>query len=455
VVAVWTSTDAFAQAAPEVEAVPVSEQPSAPEAAPAPPAADAAVSNPAAVSGTSPAAAADLDISAYLSDGGGVPASAQAETSALRLYGFADFSVGYIGSKLLTTILGEQPSFMLGNLNLYAAADLSERWKSLVEVRFMFTPDGTLDANYKRISTDVSDYATSGGGNVRWGSINIERAWLEYSAHELLTVRVGAWLTPVGIWNVDHGTPSIIPSSRPYVINSQLFPTRQTGVELYGSRLFGEMTLGYHLTVSNGRGSVASYADLDKNKAIGARLYGSTQLGEATLTVGASMYTGRATDAGVKASISGLSKEILQQYDELSWAGDLLFKWEGLHLQSELFAQQVKFTNAGQAAPVVRGPGGGVIADYMRIGFYAVLAYRLPWLPLMPFLQLERVWNGGFELYQPGGIGHEVGNYGAGLNYRPIATVTLKLQYTHTVLSSVAAKGERTDSVQAVVAWSF
>lgn len=72
------------------------------------------------------------------------------------------------------------------------------------------------------------------------GRIQIERAWLEYSAHSLLTIRAGQGLTPVGIWNVDRGTPTIIPPSRPYVIGIGMFPTRQTGFELYGSYLLDE-----------------------------------------------------------------------------------------------------------------------------------------------------------------------------------------------------------------------
>jgi hypothetical protein len=95
----------------------------------------------------------------------------------------------------------------------------------------------------------------------------------------------------------DHGSPVIIGPVKPYVIGEQFFPEAQTGFEVLGTVPVGEKaTLGYHLTLSNGRGPVEQYQDYDNNKAIGGRLFlRGYWLGD--LTIGASCYGGTVTDA--------------------------------------------------------------------------------------------------------------------------------------------------------------
>lgn len=400
-----------------------------------------------------PEAEPEVDLSAYLGSAGASSSMPSISDPSLRFYGFADFGLRYVDHEVLRNFLGETPSFFLGNVNLYAAADLSENWRSLVEVRFTYLPDGTLDSNFKRVSTVQNDYANI-GANLRWGGISLERAWLEYTFNGLLTVRGGSWLTPVGIWNVDHGTPTIIPTMRPFVVSSALFPTRQTGIEVYGSRLIHETTVGYHLTLSNGRGSIASYGDLDKNKALGARLYVGLALGDSTLTIGYSFYLGRNTETDLTVGMAGLQPQITLQHDELSMAGDLLWKWEGLHFQSELFSQQVKYTAAGAAAPPIPGPNGGVFSDFHKVGGYAVLGYRFAAIPIMPYIEGDMLFNNGAELSQPGGP-NKVFTLVGGLNYRPIPSVTLKAQYARLMFRPLREETLHVNAFDVVAAWSF
>ena len=54
-----------------------------------------------------------------------------------------------------------------------------------------------------------------GSDTVSWGSIILERAYIQWSKLDWLGVRVGQFLTPYGIWNVDHGTPTLITMFRP------------------------------------------------------------------------------------------------------------------------------------------------------------------------------------------------------------------------------------------------
>jgi hypothetical protein len=381
----------------------------------------------------------------------------------LNLYGFADFSVTHQfndRSGVQGLLFGESPNFSVGNLNLYASADLTKGWRSLFEVRFTYLPNGSLNPKtVQREATIASDYAAF-GQTMRWGTIEIERVWLEYSLHSVLTIRAGQWLTPVGIWNVDHGTPTIIPVNRPNVMVAGLFPERQTGFEIYGNILLGQATLGYHLTVSNGRGNIDDYADLDKNKAVGGRLYLSV-MAVGTLTLGVSGYLGRATDAGLAFDPTGTEipfvKKISTQYDEMSYAADLLWEWEELHFQGEMLFQEMAFTDVGRPAPALPLASPGLIPNNRRSGGYLLVGFRFPWLGLMPFVMAEYVYHGSASLMTAGGTRGTVAFCG-GLNLRPVPSVTLKAQYLHAALEALAATGGKDnalDTFSATAAWSF
>ncbi|MET0390102.1 MAG: hypothetical protein ABW321_29290, partial [Polyangiales bacterium] len=98
--------------------------------------------------------------------------------------------------------------------------------------------------------------------------------------------------------------------------------------------------------------------------------------------------------------------------------------------------------------------GGGVLADYHRTGAYVLLGYRLPWFPLMPFFEIDRMDSGGFEYAQPGGL-RTVTSLQAGLNYRPVPAVAFKAQYAHGIFAVSGAPNFETNSILTSVAWSF
>jgi hypothetical protein len=227
---------------------------------------------------------------------------------------------------------------------------------------------------------------------------------------------------------VDHGTPTIISAVRPYVIGAGLFPESQTGFEVYGSQFFGDTTLGYHLTLSNGRGNVSEYMDMDSNKAFGARAFATfSQLG--TLTLGGSLYVGRATEAGthlIPGAPNPFVQDILVQYDEFVYAFDLTWQYAGFRLQSEFISQSMAFTDEGRPPIVIPIFPGSLMPDDNIWGMYVLLAYELPWLPLMPFVQLDYT-DLGSAVFQ--GVLNMKAVFGFGLNYRPVETVTLKAQY--------------------------
>jgi hypothetical protein len=428
----------FTRAAWSEETVPVSDSPSSPEG-----------SQPADTSATELAALeAELAGSATgIADIGNQPS--------LSLYGFTDFSYGtHLRGK--STIFSSYPTFLIGNFNVYLAGDLVENWRSLAEVRFLYMPHGQVVAadafvpGAPRVNTSTPDYADI-GRPLNWGGVEIERVWLERTINNLLTVRLGQWLTPYGIWNVDHGSPTIIGVYRPYIVGESLFPERQTGIELYGGFYVDATKVGYHLTLSNGRGAVDAFQDLDHHKAFGARLYfqNDSLLGDVTL--GFSGYRGTFTDRpGNFTTFEPFvgpvrTNALTARYRELALAVDLKWEWEGLVLQAEAIMNELAYADRLRPTSFpLPGVPPSFTPDGRRVGFYSLLGYRTPWWNLMPFVLWQKYENpllvSSSELQ-------------VGLNMRLTAVVVLKGEYIH-VMFDESPDGDL-DYLTTQAAWSF
>ncbi len=408
----------------------------------------------AAVEAAAAAVAAEVDLEA----------SAQIEEYKLNLYGFADFA--YSHELTQSSFSARQTAaFSVGNLNLYVGSELGNGTRWLSEVRFMYLPHGSVpyDPTFEGpptapTDTTVADYADLQNA-VRWGGISIQRAYVEHTFMSWLTVRAGQFLTPYGIWNVDHGSPVIISIRRPYMIGGALFPQQQTGLELYGGGLVGPVELGYHVTLSNGRGPIDAYSDLDHNKAIGARTYvraHADALG--TLTFGVSGYRGKYTQRRDERSFAEngglqLSSPVAAQYDELALAADLKWERKGLLVQSEALMNERAYSDSVRPVAIsLTGSPPGRTPDHQRGGFYVLGGYRFPFLGAMPYA--------GGELYSFGKqavFPTVAGAYG-GLNVRPIARLVLKAQYTHVYFPAAPTIGDRPNPLNLLdfqAAWSF
>ncbi|HYP98063.1 MAG TPA: hypothetical protein VER96_05280 [Polyangiaceae bacterium] len=425
----------------------------APAAAPAAEAAAPAAAKDDAAADAAAAAAAEEAASSR-------PSNEEVDQFKLNLYGFTDFTYStQVGHSF--DLGSPYSSFAVGKLNLYAAAELGDNWRSLAEIRFMYLPNGTNPASTTfpappRTDTTVGDY-TDLGRPVKWGGISIERAWLEHTFHPALTVRAGAFLTPYGIWNVDHGSPVIIGARRPFIIGESLFPEHQTGLEVYGAWNFGPSQVGYHLTLSNGRGPIDSYQDLDHNKAIGWRAFFKHENKDfGSITVGTSGYKGTytdSTDAYASDPITGklvVTHPISAQYKELSLAADLKWELGGALVQSEVIMNDVAYPDDHRPAMYSTSGPPGFAPDHRRVGVYGLAGYRFPFLGIMPFAGAEYYDVGLYSFTPPSAA------FWGGLNVRPTARVVLKAQYTYSWFS----KWEGPDyghynGIDLQAAWSF
>jgi hypothetical protein len=385
--------------------------------------------------------------------------TAATDAPALDLYGFVDFTYtkNLDGSDVPYDKFPHFGTFAVGNVNLYAASNLGGGWRSLLEVRFLYLPHGAdqefnQNGSVGRTNNNTADY-NDFQRQLRWGGIELERVFLEYQATEWLAVQLGQYLTPYGIWNIDHGTPTIIPVRRPFIIGEDLFPERQTGIEAHGAFHSGNTSVGYHLTFSNGKGPVDTYLDLDDNNALGTRLF-VRNTGFGTLTVGASGFLGTYTDrgkayrpkAGVTPTQIELVDDILVQYDEVSLGIDARWEWNNFLTQAELIVNQRNYVDP------YRRNDGAVVPDEFNFGGYALFGYRTPWLGVMPYT-LAEYYNFSVSTLLPPAI-----STATGLNIQPQANIVFKLQYQYTQLGTLSSSEILRGTVHqldAQAAWAF
>jgi len=256
-------------------------------------------------------------------------------------------------------------TFVLGNVNLYFTFHPADHWSALAEVRFTNEPNGTAFDPANGIGDDT----------MRWGSTVLERAYIQYDRSRELGIRVGEFLTPFGIWNVDHGSPTVIPIVRPESITQELFPAHQLGVDVYGEipgLIPDRWTVGYHAYVSNGRtpGSV----DLTDDKMLGGRLSASTTR-PYRMAFGVSAMYGTYTDHG--------SPEVA--YAEVGYAADASLDAGAWRLRGELTVRDIDYAtgkhlqlHAGEFAPNNRS-----------LDTYLLAAYRVPQTRFEPFAYAE------------------------------------------------------------------
>lgn len=84
--------------------------------------------------------------------------------------------------------------------------------------------------------------------------LNIARAYVDLNLSDPIKLRFGKFITPAGIWNVDHGSPVVLTVRQPIqTTTTPIFPESQTGMMGYGTIPLGDNDLTYSGYVSGGR----------------------------------------------------------------------------------------------------------------------------------------------------------------------------------------------------------
>gem|GEM_PF-5014018 len=119
----------------------------------------------------------------------------------------------------------------MGNIDLYFDCNPVQDWRALAEVRFTNAPLGQivnyggLAGQFERRTTEQYDPNASVPNAPMWGGYTvIERAYIEWSHYQAANVIVGYFFTPFGIWNVDHGSPTLLTMGLPQFIQQNSCP---------------------------------------------------------------------------------------------------------------------------------------------------------------------------------------------------------------------------------------
>jgi hypothetical protein len=294
---------------------------------------------------------------------------------------------------------------------------------------------GGLAGTFKRTTTMNFDQNSSTTNAYSWGSyIVLERAHIDWTDIEWFKVRVGSWFTPIGIWNIDHGTPVLIPLTMPQLIVSFNFPVRQTGIQIFGSQMAGEWELGYAATVSNGRADISNFA-FDDDRAFGGRLYANREDGTFVLKFGLSGYTGKLRDnvVDVVGILPTVSVDAHTTFEGHEWVGgaDVSVDVGNTRLRGEVTLKRLKYEE-GKRPPAnpLLAPPGAFTPDSIETAGYVMAAHQLPFLKLEPFAMVDFIHapTPAAELFMV---------YTLGFNVRFNPAMTLKLSGAYVTMYDV------------------
>lgn len=415
------------------------------EAAAAPRATEAVGAPAPAATSPSPAAApATVETNALLETAwtNDVIADASAASpSTLRTYGFLDFGFQKFWasekSQLNFLFPSKASTFVLGNANVFFDATPYEGWHSMLEIRFTNLPHGversfaTADGSsqYEREDTRTEDFtAGSLRNNVVLGSIVIERAFAEYSLSDAIKLKGGYFFTPYGIWNLDHGTPTLISLLLPAFQADQFIPNRQLGAEIYGSTYVNDWELGYHAYVGNSR--TPSQVDFTDDKSFGGRLFAGSTGSAVQKKFGISGYKGTGSD--IERTIVSVDPYVLESeetvsYEEWAVGADASVDVGKLRLRSEAMVQRRDYEP---------GKRGNRDPNMYSWDAYALAAYQLPWFGLEPYAYLE-------FMHYPSTRGDSAWIPSVGLNVHFNPAVQLKTQYARAYFFDYVTDSDR------------
>lgn len=377
-----------------------------------------------------------------------------AEDSNLKLYGFADAlfkTQWYSDNNILRRYDVVEPGGQayLDHANLYFDSRPNSSVRFLAEVSLNRDPKQAVPAGL-RLTYDsagrtayvpifVPELARKDHG------ISIARAHADLLLADEFNIRLGKFITPAGIWNVDHGSPTILTVRQPYQTNFvPIFPESQTGLQAFGKTQFLDQDFSYSSWVSTGRGNAMAFGSSDYGQvpqnwddwAWGSHLQADLALpAEVQTRIGASFHTGtlRMRTEWMESKMGSapdLAKLSTTTFDssysrELCYGLDGKILWKGFLFQTEWNHRMVLDLQDDRKETNVNG-------------WYILLAKTVPLhrnVDITPYAMFESVsWDGAdnnrfLQFDQTPVDGFQA--ITAGLNFGLFSSVHVKAEYSH------------------------
>jgi hypothetical protein len=187
--------------------------------------------------------------------------------SKFNVYGFMDATVSKLtleDKSQLYEFAQADLMYGLGRVNTYLDWLPNANTRVLIETQYLgssFLPTSGVDRRIRTIASipgvgvvkDTTVNLPPTQGESRFTGFNLERAWGEVRFNQYLNLRVGKFITPAGIWNVDHASPVILTVKQPYQTTTlPIFPVSQVGTMALGKVFLGDHDLEYSLYLSTG-----------------------------------------------------------------------------------------------------------------------------------------------------------------------------------------------------------
>ncbi len=290
--------------------------------------------------------------------------------------------------------------------------------------------------------------------------ISLPRVHLDILVNDELNFRVGKFITPAGIWNVDHGSPAILTVRQPYQTTFiAMFPESQTGVQAFGKNVVMDQDLSYMGWVSTGRGGLdvtgsydygqdpqnlddwawGSHLQLDLSTLDGIRLGGTFHTGTIRETEEWATIPVTSVDVPTQEPTTDLAKTTIQTTQslyarEICYGLDTKIRWNKLLVQGEWNHRKVINLLDGDKETEFN-------SWYILVSRTIPLDFLVKTFEVAPYVMHESIgWTGADNnrgLYLSGIPMEGFQTWIAGLNFGIYSNVRLKLEYSHVGIDEV------------------
>ena len=311
------------------------------------------------------------------------------------------------------------------------------------------------------LNSEIEFEHASTGGN---GEVSVEQAYLDYLVNKHVNLRAGLLLVPMGFVNELHEPPFFHGNDRP-AVERQIIPStwRQNGVGIYGELVPGLRYKTYVVT-----SLLAS--DFSSSNIRGGRQKGSEEIANdfswvgrldwnptPGLDLGTSIYLGnqgQSQDIATTFDIDG-NPTAFTKVDAFMQMYEAHLQWRYHGVEARLLGVYTDLDDAD----VLSVGAQETIAENM-LGWYAELAYDIAPIVipdsgvqyLAPWIRYSK-YDTQFDV--PSGFVSDQTKdrnaWEAGLSYKPIPNVVLKLDYRH----QDARSGDQPDEVRAGAGFVF